>query len=122
MTTKEKTLRLSRRIGVAAAVAAAAFATLSPASASTATAAEAAACGVTPTNRDTSAYGQYFTQDVYLRSGPEWGCQILHTASVTNKVDYWCTADGFTYLRTASTKYGWVSNLYLVKGGSHIPC
>ncbi|MEU5216609.1 SH3 domain-containing protein [Streptomyces sp. NPDC020807] len=80
------------------------------------------ACGVKPTNRDTSAYGQYFTQSVNLRNGPAWECDILDTATVTNQVDYWCTTDGFSYVRTASTKYGWVWNGYLKGGGSTVPC
>lgn len=67
-------------------------------------------------------YAQHFTRDVSLRNGPAWGCKVINTASVTNQVDCWCTTDGFTYVRTASTKYGWVSNLYLDDGGSGIPC
>ncbi|WP_413804368.1 hypothetical protein [Streptomyces sp. OE57] len=85
-------------------------------------AAEAVACGVSGTNRDTGPYGQYFLRDVSLRNGPAWECRVTNTASPVNKVDYFCTTDGFTYLRTASTKYGWVYNGYLKGGGSTIPC
>ncbi|SDD48384.1 SH3 domain-containing protein [Streptomyces prasinopilosus] len=87
-----------------------------------AVAAEAAACGVTASNRDKSVYGQYFLRDVNLRNGPAWECDITNTATPVNQVDYYCTTDGFTYLRTASTKYGWVYNGYLKDGGSTIPC
>ncbi|WP_225829195.1 SH3 domain-containing protein [Streptomyces naphthomycinicus] len=89
---------------------------------SAAPAAQAAACGVTGSNRDTGPYGQYFLRDVNLRNGPDWACRITDTATPVNKVDYFCTTDGFTYLRTASTKYGWVYNGYLKGGGSTIPC
>ncbi|MEU8431560.1 SH3 domain-containing protein [Streptomyces sp. NPDC029216] len=126
MTTKEEILRLFKGLGVAVAATAAVFVTVSPTSASAQQASEsvipgAAACGVTPHNRDTRPYAQFFTQDVNLRNGPAWGCQIVDTAKVTNQVDLWCTTDGFTYVRTASTKYGWVSNLYL-SAGNIKPC
>ncbi|MFC9586189.1 hypothetical protein ACFVJ8_25665 [Streptomyces yangpuensis] len=119
---------LYKGFGPAMAATAAAVAMVSPASAATqqaptAVASETAAvCGVTPRHRDFSEYKQHFTQNVYLRNGPAWGCDILNSASVTSKVDYWCSADGFTYLRTESRKYGWVSNLYLRDGGSAMPC
>ncbi|MFH8471166.1 hypothetical protein [Streptomyces sp. NPDC018000] len=116
-------MRLSKRLGAAVAVTAAVFAMASPASASSLQAPEAAAvCGVTPTNRDYRPYEQFFKQDVNLRNGPAWECKILNTAGVTSKADYWCSADGFTYLRTESTKQGWVANIYLRGGGSTIPC
>ncbi|MBH1937705.1 SH3 domain-containing protein [Streptomyces sp. AV19] len=83
---------------------------------------ETFACGVTARNRDSGPYGQYFLQNVNLRNGPEWRCDVKYTATPVNKVDYYCTTDGFTYLRTASTKYGWVHNSYLKGGGSTIPC
>ncbi|MFI1676932.1 SH3 domain-containing protein [Streptomyces sp. NPDC020607] len=128
-------MHLSKRLGFAVAATTALLVTLTPASASagapaTASAqqsvgtvtSQAAACGVTPRNRDTSPYAQHFKSDVYLRNGPAWGCGIVDTAKVTNKVDYWCSTDGFTYVRTASTKYGWVYNGYLKDGGSSVPC
>jgi hypothetical protein len=84
--------------------------------------AQAAACGVTAPDRDTRAYGQYFLQNVNLRNGPAWECDIDDTATTANSVDYHCTTGGFTYLRTASTKYGWVHNSYLVGGGTNVQC
>ncbi|MFE1409161.1 SH3 domain-containing protein [Streptomyces sp. NPDC058770] len=119
-------MRLSKRFGAAVAATAAVFAVVSPTSASAQQASEAVtpgalACGVTPVNRDTRPYGQLFNRDVNLRSGPAWECAILDSAKVTNSVDVWCTTDGFTYVRTASTKYGWVYNDYL-KVKDVIPC
>lgn len=112
---------------MAVAVTAAAMAAVSPASASVqeapaAVAAGAFACGVAGYNLDHHPFAQHFLQNVNLRNGPAWGCQIVGTAAPVNSVDYYCTTDGFTYLRTASTKLGWVSNLYLDDGGSRIPC
>lgn len=110
--------RVVRLFTAGAALALAAAVQLAP----TATAAETAACGVSAPDRDTRSYGQYFTQDVYLRNGPGWECDIIGQATTANNVDYHCTTGGFTYLRTASTKYGWVYNGYLVNGGTNVQC
>jgi uncharacterized protein YgiM (DUF1202 family) len=119
-------LRLFKGLGVAVAATAAVFATVSPTSASAQQASEAvtlgaAACGVTPVNRDTRPYGQFFNRDVNLRDGPAWECDVIDSAKVTNSVDVWCTTDGFTYVRTAVSKYGWVYNGYL-KVKDVVPC
>ncbi|UUS34500.1 MULTISPECIES: hypothetical protein [Streptomyces] len=102
----------------AVAIAAGTLAATTPA----AVAAEAVACGVSALDRDRRQNGQYFTQDVYLRTGPAWSCGITGSATTANYVDYHCTTAGFTYLRTASTKLGWVHNSYLVGGGTNVRC
>jgi hypothetical protein len=47
---------------------------------------------------------------------------IIDEATTANYVDYHCTTGGFTYLRTAPTKHGWVYDGYLVNGGTKVQC
>ncbi|WP_196279177.1 SH3 domain-containing protein [Catellatospora vulcania] len=84
-------------------------------------------CGVSGPDVDQSAYGKKFTRSVSLRNGPDWQCDVTDTATINNSVDYHCFVydanwETWTYLRTATTKYGWVWDGYLSDGGSQIHC
>lgn len=81
-----------------------------------------AACGVSGANLDQRPNGQYFQQPVSIRTGPAWECRVFDTATTRNAVDYYCTTDGFTYLRTKARVRGWVWNGYLVDGGTNVQC
>ncbi|MEH1167737.1 SH3 domain-containing protein [Micromonospora sp. CPCC 205539] len=88
--------------------------------------ASAAPCGVTAADTDQSPYGQNFLQNVSLRTGPDWTCKVTGTATYNNLVDYHCYVNvnnvKWVYLRTATTKYGWVWADFLVEDGSYQPC
>ncbi|MGP4092179.1 hypothetical protein [Streptomyces sp. KR55] len=95
--------------------------------AASAVAEEAVECGITAPDNDQKEYGYYFEQRVYLRTGPAWVCGTDDfTPTPNNLVDYHCWARGdgttWTYLRTATSKYGWVWDSYLQDGGSHVQC
>ena len=83
-------------------------------------------CGPVEPDLDHRSYDYNFLRSVNLRLGPHWSCAIVHTATINNLVDYHCYDAGddgtWTYLRTASTRFGWVWDGYLAGGGSLVHC
>lgn len=83
-------------------------------------------CGVSGPDVDNNSYGKYFLRSVSLRNGPDWSCDVIGTATTANTVDYHCFVIGetgtWTYLRTATNRYGWVWDEYLQNNGSQVHC
>ncbi|WP_127506485.1 hypothetical protein [Actinoplanes solisilvae] len=76
---------------------------------------------------DHREYAKQFRRNVQILSGPAENCAEQFLATPNNLVDYHCWTrawDGttWTYLRTATTVYGWVWDGDLKDGGSTVNC
>lgn len=87
------------------------------------------ACGPTPRDKDSSAWGKYFkVNGVNIRRSPSLNARICAQGQKSHVVDYHCWkvgSDGrtWTYLRDVTTRYaGWVRDSLLVGNGSLVHC
>jgi hypothetical protein len=79
-------------------------------------------CGTVEGERG-NQYGHAVAAPLNIRNGPSYSCRVIGKAYSYERLRYYCTSDGWTYLRNMSRgTTGWAVNDYLSRNGSNEFC
>ena len=84
--------------------------------------AQALPCGTVEEERGNDN-GYAVMSPLNIRTGPKTSCPVVGKAYNYHRLRYYCTSDGWTYLRNTSAGIkGWAMNQYLSRNGSRQFC